>query len=282
MSDGEVAKTVANPRIVPMRVIVCGLMRTGTLSMRAALRQLGIHDVYHMQTTGTNPSDIPYWIRAIDAKYSGKGHFGREDWDELLATHQATTDVPASFFGTELARAYPEAKVVILNREREKWYESCMSSIYATFTSLTLFNKLLIIFFDPSLRQFGMFMHKVNTQVQRFDWPEKEKALAFYDHYYNEWRREIPSERVLEYRVQDGWGPLCKHLGVPVPMAEVRGRMVEAEFPRLNDGASMRAAARIKMQGMRRRVFWKLAGWVQTIGFLGLLMYVCIDLHLVT
>ena len=57
-------------------------------------------------------------------------------------------------------------------------------------------------------------------------------------------------------------------------MVEVGGRMVEAEFPRLNDGASMRAAAGIKMRAMRKRVFWKLAGWVQSVGFLGLLGYV--------
>ena len=110
-TNGGLAEPAANPRIVPMRVIVCGLMRTGTLSespshpyyychpwckagaltcigMRAALRQLGIHDVYHMQTTGTSPSDIPLWMRAIDAKYNGKGKFDREDWDQLLATHQ--------------------------------------------------------------------------------------------------------------------------------------------------------------------------------------------------
>ena len=134
---------------------------------------------------------------------------------------QATTDVPAAFFGTELALAYPEAKVIILNRERDKWYESCMTSIHATFSSLSLSNKLLVILFDPTLRQIGMFMHKVDKMVLGFDWPEKEKAFAFYDHYYDEWRREIPSERVLEYRVQDGWGPLCKHLGVPVPVVEV-------------------------------------------------------------
>lgn len=260
---------------------------TGT---RAALRQLGVHDVYHMQTTGTNPGDIPLWIRAIDAKYNGKGQFGREDWDQLLGTYQvsppprahlslaltnpqATTDVPASFFGTELARAYPEAKVIILNREREKWYASCMASIHAAFASLSFFNKLLIILFDPQLRQFGMFMHKINTQVQRFTWPEREKALAFFDAHYAEWRREIPRERVLEYSVQDGWGPLCEHLGVPVPMVEVGGRMVEPEFPRLNDGASMREAARIKMAAMRRRVFWRLVRWLQTVGFVGLLLY---------
>lgn len=149
-----------------------------------------------------------------------------------------------------------------------------MSSIHAAFSSLTLFNKILIILFDPTLRQFGMFMHKVNTQVQRFDWPEREKALAFFDSHYAEWRREIPRERVLEYRVQDGWGPLCEHLGVPVPMVEVGGRMVEAEFPRLNDGASMRAAAGIKMAAMRKRVFWRLVGWLQAVGFVVLFLYV--------
>ena len=60
------------------------------IGLRAALRQLGVHDVYHMQTTAATPSDIPYWMRAIDAKYGvgGKGHFGRKEWDELLATHQ--------------------------------------------------------------------------------------------------------------------------------------------------------------------------------------------------
>jgi hypothetical protein len=128
--------------------------------------------------------------------------------------------------------------------------------------------------FDPYLRQQAIFHHKVNTQVQGFAWPEKEKALAFYDRYYDEWRKEIPKERVLEYRVQDGWGPLCKHLGVPVPMVEVNGRMVEAEYPRLNDGASMLAAAKSKCRAMRKRVFWRLAGWVQTVGFVGLLAYV--------
>lgn len=119
-----------------------------------------------------------------------------------------------------------------------------------------------------------MFVHKVDTQVQRCAWPEKEKVLAFYHHYYNEWRREIPRERVLEYSVQDGWGPLCEHLGVPVPMTEVGGRMVEAEFPRLNDGASMRAAAGMKMRAMRRRVFWRVLGWVQLVALLWLLAYI--------
>ena len=188
---------------------------------------------------------------------------------------QATTDVPASFFGTELAKAYPEAKVIILNREREKWYDSCMASIHAAFSSLSIFNKILIVLFDPTFREFGMFMNKINTQIQGFQWPEREKALTFFDGYYAEWRSEIPKERVLEYRVQDGWGPLCRHLGVPVPtVLGPNGQVVEAPFPRLNDGASMRAAAQIKMRQMHSRVFKRLLGWAQTVSLLALVVYV--------
>jgi hypothetical protein len=175
----------------------------------------------------------------------------------------------------ELAQAYPDAKVVILNRDPEKWYESCMTSIYAAFTSITIFNKLLIILLDPPLRQFAMFMHKVDTTVQGFQWPEKEKALAFYERYYHDFRTKIPQDRVLEYRVQDGWEPLCKHLGVPVPMVrDAAGKKVVAPFPRLNDGASMRAAAGIKMRQMHKRVLKRVFGFVQTAALVALGAYV--------
>lgn len=35
----------------------------------------------------------------------------------------------------------------------------------------------------------------------------------------------VPKERLLEWYVEDGWGPLCKFLGKPVP---------DADFPRAN------------------------------------------------
>lgn len=31
-----------------------------------------------------NPPDGEMWCQAIDAKFYGKGHFGREEWDQLL------------------------------------------------------------------------------------------------------------------------------------------------------------------------------------------------------
>lgn len=41
----------------------------------------------------------------------------------------------------------------------------------------------------------------------------------------------VPPERLLEWKASDGWEPLCKFLGVPVP---------STPFPRVNDTASVR------------------------------------------
>jgi hypothetical protein len=53
--------------------------------MRAALKCLGYEDTYHMISTSVeNPPDALMWIDAFEAKYYGKGNFGREFWDQLL------------------------------------------------------------------------------------------------------------------------------------------------------------------------------------------------------
>lgn len=40
----------------------------------------------------------------------------------------------------------------------------------------------------------------------------------------------VPPAQLLEFRVQEGWEPLCAFLGLPVP---------DVPFPRVNDSASM-------------------------------------------
>ncbi len=44
-------------------------------------------------------------------------------------------------------------------------------------------------------------------------------------------RQTVPAERLLVYRVSEGWQPLARFLGAPVP---------RAPFPRLNDTATLR------------------------------------------
>jgi hypothetical protein len=209
--------------------------------MRSALWQLGFYDCYHMQTLIADPSRAPLWTRAIDAKYLNKGVFGKADWDLLLGDCQAVCDIPPAFFGAELAEAYPDAKVVILNRDPEAWYDSALESTYRVMQGQSLGLLLQMLFcavFDWQMWNFMRFGVAVNKYALGFEHAkEKEKAIRWFKDQYAEFRDRIPKERRLEYSIKDGWGPLCEHLGVPVPTVKdsATGKVVEAPFPRLND-----------------------------------------------
>ncbi|KPM34301.1 hypothetical protein AK830_g12271 [Neonectria ditissima] len=249
MSSSPVSQGVVLPdRIVPMRVIVCGVHRTGTLSMRNALWALGFHDCYHMHTMIENPTDAPEWIRAFEAKYAGKGTYTRADWDRLLGHCQAVCDAPAAFLGPELAEAYPEAKVVILNRDPEQWYDSVLNSIYALQpkTAWRKLNMLYCLVLDTHVGYMFAYSKSLRANVLRYDHgKDKEKAMAWYKAQYEEFHERIPADRCLDYTITEGWKPLCDFLDVPVPMVEdeATGKMVEAPFPRLNDRAMFQGQA---------------------------------------
>jgi hypothetical protein len=194
-----------------------------------------MHDVRH------NPStDGAAWIRAFRSKYAGDGTppFDRADWDRLLGRCQAVADIPAALFGPELAAAYPDAKVVILNREPESWYASVRNSIHGDRPLAFKLKMLFCLAFNPDVRawvRFGMAMSGLAMGFAHRT--EKEKALAWYGRTYDEFRAGIPEERRIEYQVKEGWAPLCKLLDVPVPTATdpETGETVEAPFPHYND-----------------------------------------------
>ena len=60
-------------------------------------------------------------------------------------------------------------------------------------------------------------------------WPTPEGERIWIEHYnraHEEARALVPESRRLDYRVEQGWGPLCEFLGVEVP---------EEEFPHANE-----------------------------------------------
>ncbi|PNH07661.1 Serine/threonine-protein kinase DCLK1 [Tetrabaena socialis] len=62
--------------------------------------------------------------------------------------------------------------------------------------------------------------------------PKPSKPVArgkVYEAHIAEVRRTVPPDQLLEYRVQDGWAPLCAFLGKPVPEGK--------PFPHVNDTA---------------------------------------------
>ncbi|KAG6025892.1 hypothetical protein E4U41_001408 [Claviceps citrina] len=239
----------APTREVPMRVIVHGLHRTGSMSTRTALHQLGFHNCYHMISAIQNvDTDADLWIRATQAKFGAKGDkWTREDWDKLLGDSQACVDVPSALFTLQLAEAYPEAKIVILNRDAERWYESVVESIMEALelgSVLRIVRNLYLTALIPQHRQWMRLRKMFHEHGMPTDpRSEKEKTIAWFKNSYREVRDAIAADRCLEFSVQDGFRPLCEFLGVPVPMVrdETTGEMVEAPFPHVNDRASFLA-----------------------------------------
>lgn len=71
----------------------------------------------------TRPSKLPkFWLNCIEAKYEGKGRpYTRKDFDEGLGEFAGLSDQPPCWLWRELMDAYPEAKVVLVQRDFESW-----------------------------------------------------------------------------------------------------------------------------------------------------------------
>ncbi len=44
-----------------------------------------------------------------------------------------------------------------------------------------------------------------------------EKSAQFFDKWAEQVKATVPQERLLIFEAKQGWDPLCKFLGVPVP-----------------------------------------------------------------
>ena len=188
------------------------------------------------------------------------------------------TDIPGSLFGPELAELYPEAKVVIQTRDPEAWHESAMKTSQKYIKRQPLLMKAQMMLFgvlDVESRNMGRLFATLTRLVLPFDYAsEKERALKWYNDIYDEFRTRIPKERWIEWKVQDGWGPLCEHLGVPIPMVKdgITGEMVEAPFPNTNDRGNFGNRMAKMMAGRRARAMeriWGLLGRGAVVGLVG-------------
>jgi len=139
-------------RTVPMEVLALGMSRTGTSckltthfypqthqltspAMQRALMILGYNEVYHGFAMFANPCEVELWKEAFHRKYGlqpGQEPLGRKDFDQLLGHCGAICDYPANCFGPEMLEAYPESKVVLVERDVEAWYKSFNDSIIST------------------------------------------------------------------------------------------------------------------------------------------------------
>ncbi len=200
-------------------IVGAGFGRTGTLSLKNALEQLGFAPCYHMSEAFANPEHAAVWHEAARGR--------PPNWHDFLDAYAAVTDWPACYFWRELADAAPDSKVVLTERDPKAWYRSMSKTI---FDLLGRFEQLPEFERSPQL-DMAAYIVAERTFGGRMD---AEHAISIYEAHNEAVKRAIPSDRLLVFDVAEGWAPLCAFLDVPVP---------STPFPRTNSTEEFRARA---------------------------------------
>jgi len=203
-----------------MKVIGSGFGRTGTLSLKYALEELGVGPCFHMEEV------LRHRRRQVGPWHDvalGRG----ADWNTIFKGYNSTVDYPASVVYRDLMEVFPEAKIVHTVRDPDDWYESTYETIYQGDTLLPRWLRRILPVTDRWVEMVDLLVWE-----RLFDGRFEDRAYAI--ERYEEWTDEViatvPPERLLVFEVTDGWGPLCEFLGLLQP---------DTAFPRANDRATM-------------------------------------------
>jgi Sulfotransferase domain len=207
-----------------MQVIGAGFGRTGTLTLKAALEELGVGPCYHMvEVLWGDTSRLGLWQAAASGE--------EVDWKAVFDGFESTVDWPGCTFWEPLMEVFPEAKVLLTVRDPEAWYESARNTIYASLIAgqkgeLKEGNEE-----PPSPEAFAMIAKLIWQGTFHGKFEDKAYAIAKFEEHNEAVRSKVPPERLIVHEVREGWRPLAQMLGVPEP---------QGEFPRLNDKVAFR------------------------------------------
>jgi hypothetical protein len=143
---------------------------------------------------------FPHWERA--AAWLATIDHERPDRDALFDSFRATVDWPGVTYWRQLAAHYPHAKVILTQRDPERWYASARA---------TIFNVEALPKSDPSVNIGRLVYAMFDNRVQ-----EPEYCIDVFNRHNRDVVNTIAPERLLQYNVSEGWGPLCAFLGCKV------------------------------------------------------------------
>jgi hypothetical protein len=182
-----------------LRVIGSGVGRTGTTSLKAALTRLLGAPCYHMVDVFARPADFAVWTSAGQGK--------PVDWHALYEGFAATCDWPSASFWPDLLAAFPDALVVHSTRDAESWWRSARDTIFSGPAGGDTPG-------GPPMR--AMLDAILGARFTR-DVRDHDAAIAAYERHNAHVLATAPRDRLVQWSVKDGWGPLCAALGLPVP-----------------------------------------------------------------
>jgi len=190
-----------------LKVIGAGFGRTGTTSLQKALEILGVGPCYHLNEIINGPDDqvqvkLEAWTNVLE----------NEDGEQamkLLNGYHSCVDLPAAPMTVELFKLNPDAKVILGIRDTfDEWFESASKTIFKV---ANLPNEPGKCYRRMQYKTFGSHcsIKKVPTNRQEFK--------ISYEEWIDHVQKNIPEEKLIIFKPNDGWEPICKLLNVPIP-----------------------------------------------------------------
>ena len=197
-----------------LQVIGAGLGRTGTTSLKLALEQLLGGPCYHMAEVQERTADADAWGHAY------QGHL--PPWESFFEGYRATVDWPAAPFWAEISSAFPQGLILLSVRDPDAWWQSASSTIFPA----------LATYFAPNAPDDG-WTRMGRGMMTAFSprWQDETSAKSAYLAHNEHVRTTAPKDRLLEWRPEEGWEPICSALHLDVP---------DQPFPHTNTSAQTR------------------------------------------
>jgi hypothetical protein len=205
-----------------MKLIGVGFGRTGTMSLKAAIEELG-SPCFHMidLIVGENRErDLAHWVRVANGE--------PVDWHEVFEPWEATIDWPGCSRWEELVAAFPDAPVLLNVRDFDGWYDSCANTILAV-KQAALAGELPedANREGPSPELWGVIDKLIWEDDFHGRFADREYTRKMYEDRIATIKSTVSPDRLIVWELgKDSWEPIADALGVEAP---------DKPFPRLHD-----------------------------------------------
>ena len=146
--------------------------------------------------------------------------FTRADWDDLVGRdYQAVADMSV-YFVAELLEAYPDVQVILWERDFDKWYRSYDVGLLQGFSfdsPIAMFGRKYIAPFSDIYWHTTMWYGMASWFRAKDAEGMRANARERYKEHFEMVRKMVKPEKLFEFRLGDGWEPMCKFLDCPVP-----------------------------------------------------------------
>lgn len=207
------------------KIIIIGLQKTGTLSLRAALGKLGYKPKHGAPELICNDE----W-GGMDI-VSEELRFAPYDVDlEILETYDAICDTPVffDFVYKKIYDKYPDAKYILTTRSKQSWVKSAKNHVYQANYKIMLVDRI------KNYSNYDPYKDKIFTcdnlgaLEYLYDAPYAQITDSViescYDRHHTKvdefFRNNAGNFLKMDLTEGDGWDKLCEFLQVEKPMAK--------------------------------------------------------------